>query len=54
MKEAERQNFEFAVSEGAGALSECKKQGCDATGQLIVDLRFAAEHFETSPRVHPF
>ena len=49
MKEAERQNFEFAVSEDAGALSECQKQGCDVTGQLIVDLRFAAEHFETSP-----
>lgn len=48
MKEAERQNFEFAVSEDAGALSECQKQGCDVTGQLIVDLRFAAEHFETS------
>ncbi len=49
MKEAERQNFEFAVSEDAGALSEYQKQGCDVTGQLIVDLRFAAEHFETSP-----
>jgi hypothetical protein len=49
MKEAERQNFEFAVSEDAGALSECQKQGCDVTWQLIVDLRFAAEHFETSP-----
>jgi hypothetical protein len=49
MKEAERQNFEFAVSEDAGALSECQKHGCDVTGQLISDLRFAAEHFEGSP-----
>lgn len=49
MKEAERQNFEFAVSEDAGALSECQKRGCDVTRQLISDLRFAAEHFEESP-----
>ncbi|MGE5055547.1 MAG: hypothetical protein ACM3WP_15420 [Acidobacteriota bacterium] len=49
MKEAERQNFEFAISEDAGALSECQKHACDLTGQLIFDLRFAAEHLETSP-----
>jgi hypothetical protein len=49
MKEAERDNFEFAVSEDAGALSECQKHGCDVTAQLISDLRFAAEHFDASP-----
>lgn len=49
MKEAERRNFEFAVSEDAGALSECQKRGCDVTEQLISDLRYAAEHFEESP-----
>ncbi len=48
MKEAERWKLEFAISEDAGALSECQKQGCDVTGQLISDLRFAAEHFEGS------
>lgn len=48
MKEAERQNFEFAISEDAGALSECQKHACDLTGQLIFDLQFAAEQFETS------
>jgi len=49
MKEAERQNFEFAISEDAGALAECKQSGCDPTEYLIADLRYAAEHFESSP-----
>ena len=49
MREAERQKFEFAVSEDAGALGECEKHGCDLTGQLISDLRYVAEQFETSP-----
>ena len=41
--------FEFAVSEDAGALGECEKHGCDLTGQLILDLKYVAEQFETSP-----
>ena len=49
MKEAERQNFEFAVSEDAGALAECEKHGCNVTDQLIHDLKYATEHFENSP-----
>ena len=49
MKEAEQQNFEFAVSEDAGALGECEKHGCNVTDQLIQDLKYAAEHFENSP-----
>ena len=49
MKEAERQNFEFAVSEDAGSLAECQKRGCDVNEQLIADLNYAAEHFESSP-----
>jgi len=49
MKEAERQNFEFAVSEDAGALGDCEKHGCNVTDQLIHDLKYAAEHFENSP-----
>ena len=49
MKEAERQNFEFAISEDAGSLGECQKRGCNVSDQLISDLRYAAEHFEDSP-----
>jgi hypothetical protein len=49
MKEAEHQNFEFAVSEDAGALGDCEKRGCNVTDQLIRDLKYAAEHFEHSP-----
>jgi len=49
MRKAERQHFEFAVSEDAGSLAECQKRGCDVTGQLISDLNYAAEHFEGSP-----
>ena len=49
MKEAEQQNFEFAVSEDAGALGDCEKHGCNVTDQLIHDLTYAAEHFESSP-----
>jgi len=49
MKEAERQHFEFAVSEDAGSLGDCQKRGCDLTDQLIHDLKYAAEHFENSP-----
>jgi len=49
IKEAERQNIEFAVSEDAGALGDCQKRGCNVTDQLIHDLKYAAEHFENSP-----
>jgi hypothetical protein len=49
MQEAERQNFEFAISEDAGSLAECQKRGCDVTAQLISDLNHAAEQFEASP-----
>src|SRR6266567_6697532 len=49
MKEAERQNFEFGISEDVGSLAECKKRGCDVTEQLTSDLKYAAEHFEASP-----
>ena len=49
IKEAERQNFEFAVSEDGGALRDCEKRGCNVTDQLIHDLKYAAEHFENSP-----
>ena len=49
MKEAERQNFGFAISEDAGSLGECQKRGCNVSDQLTSDLRYAAEHFENSP-----
>ena len=49
MQEAARQNFEFAVSEDAGALGDCEKHGCNVSDQLIRDLKYAAEHFENSP-----
>ena len=49
MKEAERQNFEFGVSEDAGSLAECEKRGCNVSDQLISDLKYAAEQFESSP-----
>ncbi len=49
MHEAERQNFEFGISEDAGSLAECQKRGCNVTEQLTSDLRYAAEHFESSP-----
>jgi hypothetical protein len=49
MNEAEHQNFEFAISEDAGALGDCAKRGCNVTDQLIHDLKYAAEHFENSP-----
>lgn len=50
MKEAERQNFEFAISEDAGSLAECEKRGCNVSDQLISDLKYAAEQFEISPK----
>ena len=49
MKEAERENFEFAISEDAGSLADCEKHHCDLTAQLISDLRYATQHFESSP-----
>jgi hypothetical protein len=48
MREAERQGFEFAISEDAGALSDCKQPGCDVTGHIISDLQYVADHFESS------
>jgi hypothetical protein len=49
MKEAERQGFEFAISEDAGALSDCKQPGCDVTGHIISDLQYVSDRFESSP-----
>src|SRR5207302_3455896 len=49
MQEAERGNFEFAISEDAGSLADCEKRHCDLTAQLISGLRYATQHFESSP-----
>lgn len=50
MRQAERHpGFEFAISEDAGALSDCAKHGCDVSGKLISDLAYAARVFEPSP-----
>jgi hypothetical protein len=49
MKAAEVQGgFEFAISEDAGSIRDCEKQGCNPTQKLISDLNYAAEHFENS------
>jgi hypothetical protein len=41
--------FEFAVMEDQGALNQCAStSGCDITGQLISDLTYAYNTFETS------
>ena len=50
--EAESRNgtFEFAIMEDGGALKNCNATaGCDLTGQLITDLTYAYNSFETSP-----
>jgi hypothetical protein len=48
--EAESRNgaFVFAIMEDAGALDTCAAQGCDVTGQMISDLTYAYNNFETS------
>lgn len=50
--EAESRNgaFVFAMMEDGGALNACAAQsGCDLTGQIISDLTYAYNNFETSP-----
>jgi len=49
MREAEAQNFEFAISEDAGAMGDCMKRHCDINALLISDLQYVADHFESSP-----
>jgi hypothetical protein len=48
--EAESRNggFQFAIMEDAGALT-CGNSGCDVTNQVISDLTYAYNNFETSP-----
>ncbi|HKT23091.1 MAG TPA: hypothetical protein VJR04_00725 [Terriglobales bacterium] len=49
--EAESRNgaFVFAMMEDAGALDNCNSTpGCDVTGQIISDLKYAYDNFETS------
>jgi PKD repeat protein len=48
--EAEKHaGFEFAVSEDVGALKTCAATaGCDITGQMISDLTYAYNNYETS------
>jgi hypothetical protein len=51
-KEAESRNggFQFAIMEDGGALNTCAAtSGCDLTGQMIIDLTYAYDNFETSP-----
>jgi len=50
--EAESRNgdFVFAIMEDGGALNSCHAtSGCDLTGQMITDLTYAYNNFETSP-----
>ncbi|HET8825297.1 MAG TPA: hypothetical protein VFM77_09220, partial [Terriglobales bacterium] len=50
--EAESRNggFVFAIMEDGGALNNCNAtSGCDLTGQIISDLTYAYNNFETSP-----
>jgi hypothetical protein len=50
--EAESRNgaFQFAIMEDGGALNKCNATaGCDLTGQMIIDLTYAYNNFETSP-----
>jgi hypothetical protein len=50
--EAESRNggFQFAIMEDGGALNSCAgSSGCDLTGQMITDLTYAYNNFETSP-----
>jgi len=50
--EAESRNggFQFAIMEDGGALNSCAgNSGCDLTGQIISDLTYAYNNFETSP-----
>lgn len=49
LREGERRGFKVAVSLDAGALKDCQKKGCDVTGKLMDDLRYAAGHFQKSP-----
>jgi len=49
LRESERSGFKIAVSEDGGALKKCQESGCDVTGKLISDLRYAADHFQNSP-----
>jgi hypothetical protein len=50
MKQAERHpGFEFAISEDAGALSDCAKHDCDVSGKLINDLSYVTRVFASSP-----
>ena len=42
--------FKFAIMEDGGALGSCNSTpGCDLTGQIITDLNYAYDNFETSP-----
>ena len=50
--EAESRNgdFVFAIMEDGGALNHCNATaGCDLNGQMITDLTYAYNNFETSP-----
>ena len=50
--EAESRNgdFVFAIMEDGGALNNCNATaGCDLSGQMITDLTYAYNNFETSP-----
>jgi PKD repeat protein len=47
---AKHSGFQFAVDEDAGALLACSKtEGCDLTSQLISDLTYIHDNFQTSP-----
>lgn len=48
-REAERRGLKVAISVDAGALKSCKDSGCDMSTKLASDLKYVADHFESSP-----
>jgi len=47
-RESQARGFGFGISVDGGPLKECMKKGCDLTGFLLSELRYAEQNYERS------
>ncbi|HYX52348.1 MAG TPA: hypothetical protein VE783_02790, partial [Candidatus Limnocylindrales bacterium] len=47
-KESEARGFGFGVSVDGGPIKECQKKGCDVTGFVLSELKYAEKNYEDS------
>ncbi|HEX2331165.1 MAG TPA: endo-1,3-alpha-glucanase family glycosylhydrolase [Candidatus Angelobacter sp.] len=48
-RESQARGFGFGVSVDGGPIKDCQKKGCDVTGFVLAELKYAEKNYESSP-----